>query len=153
MRNLRQRGSTIAEGALTLGVLFLLMMGIMVMGVLFYDYQTLSNAAREGARYGVVAVNTPTPAQVAQRVCSFLSSGAAPSTCPSPAATTTVSPCVVSNGSVPTAEDVYVTTCTLSQANNVNVKVTEVDIRKNIHLPLLPAIALHTTAAMRNETN
>jgi hypothetical protein len=64
-----------------------------------------------------------------------------------------VSPCVVSNGSVPTAEDVYVTTCTLSQANNVNVKVTEVDIRKNIHLPLLPAIALHTTAAMRNETN
>jgi hypothetical protein len=153
-----ERGSTVAEAAITIGLFLLLIIGLLGMGVVFYDYQTISNAAREGARYGVIAVNTPTSAQVAARVCSMLSTGAAPSTCPTPTGNA-LPKCVLppdsktTGGTIPTADDVYVSTCSVKQANNLTISYTEVDIRKNIKLPLLPSIPMHTTAAMRNETN
>ncbi len=41
-----------------LPVLLLLILGIIEFGILVYDYNTISNAAREGARYGIVHPST-----------------------------------------------------------------------------------------------
>ena len=88
----------------------------------------------------------------------MLSTGAAPSTCPTPTGNA-VQKCVIppdsktTGGTIPTTDDVYVSTCSVKQANNLTISYTEVDIRKNIKLPLLPSIPMHTTAAMRKETN
>jgi Flp pilus assembly protein TadG len=152
-----EQGGTIIEAALTLSVLFLLLLGAISFGVIFHSYQTLTDAAREGARYGVivpgVALPAPTAAMVANKVCGYLiAHSAAPSTCPAPAGQA-LTPCVINGGTVPATEDVYVSQCTVPQPNNVAVSYTEVAVRKNIKLPLLPSISLHTTAAMRNESN
>jgi Flp pilus assembly protein TadG len=46
-----ERGQSIVELALTLPVLALLCMGILDFGRVFYAYETVVNASREGARY------------------------------------------------------------------------------------------------------
>jgi Flp pilus assembly protein TadG len=153
----REHGGTIVEAALTLTTLFLLLIGTVGLGIVFYSYQSLTDGAREGARYGVIAPDVETPAptssMVANKVCSYLMSrSAAPSTCPNPQGKA-LSQCVMNGGTVPKTEDVYVTQCTIQQPNNIAVTYTEVAVRKKVKLPLLPAISLHTTAAMRNETN
>lgn len=50
----RSRGQTLAEFALVLPVLLLVMMGIVDFGRAVWAYNTLSNAAREGARVAIV---------------------------------------------------------------------------------------------------
>jgi len=150
----KERGATIAEAALTLNVLFMLLIGMLGFGVIFGEYQLMTDAAREGARSAVVAVNTPTPAQVATRVCSYLIKGLQPANCTTPH---TVTKCTVAGGKFPpanAADGVYVTVCPpVAQPNNLAVVYTEVDILKHVKLPILPSIALHTTAVMRNEVN
>jgi len=42
------------EFAIVLPVLLLLILGILEFGILIFNYNTISNAAREGARYGIV---------------------------------------------------------------------------------------------------
>jgi Flp pilus assembly protein TadG len=153
----RERGGTIVEAAFTLLVLFVLLMGAIGFGIVFHSYQSLTDAAREGARYAViapgVAVSSPSSARIAGKVCGYLVAGtAAPSSCPTPTGTA-LSQCVINGGAVPSVEDVYVSQCNVAQPNAITVTYTEVDIRKNIKLPILPAISLHTTAAMRNESN
>jgi len=151
----KQRGSTIVETAITLNVLFLLLFAILGFGFIFYDYQSLTDAAREGARYAVVYANTPSPPQIAQHLCSFLTAGAAPANCTRPQLLTTT--CVVSGGAFPAngqSEGVYISpNCSVAQPNNVTLTYTEIDILKNVKLPILPNIPLHVSAAMRNETN
>lgn len=48
------RGQTLAEFALVLPVLLLVMMGILDFGRAVFAYNTLSNAARDGARVAIV---------------------------------------------------------------------------------------------------
>ncbi len=50
----RERGQELVEFALTFPILFTLLMGILDMGRAVYYNSVLYNAAREGARYGVI---------------------------------------------------------------------------------------------------
>ena len=57
MRNLlrsRQRGQTLVEFALIIPIFLLLTVGFLDLGRAVYYYSAIHNAAREGARYGVV---------------------------------------------------------------------------------------------------
>ena len=49
----RERGTSILEMAIVLPLLLLLLFGIAEFGLAFVQWQTLANAAREGARVGV----------------------------------------------------------------------------------------------------
>ncbi len=51
-RNEPSDGQSIAELAITLPVLLLLLLGMLDLGRVFFAYMTTVNAAREGARYG-----------------------------------------------------------------------------------------------------
>lgn len=57
MRNYRrsnEKGQSMAEFALILPVLLIVLCGIIDFGWLYYNQITLNNAAREGARYAVI---------------------------------------------------------------------------------------------------
>jgi Flp pilus assembly protein TadG len=54
LRRLGERGQDAVEFALIISVLLLVLMGIFDMGRVAYSYSVLLNAAREGARYGVI---------------------------------------------------------------------------------------------------
>ena len=58
-----QRGASAVEFALILPLLIVLTFGIIEFGLLMYNQQVLTNAAREGARYGIVQTD-PTDAAV-----------------------------------------------------------------------------------------
>jgi len=49
-----ERAQALVEYALVLPILLLLLLGIMEFGILVFNYNTIANAAREGARYGIV---------------------------------------------------------------------------------------------------
>jgi len=49
-----ERGQDVVEFAIIFTVLFLVLMGIFDMGRAVYSYSVLFNAAREGARYGII---------------------------------------------------------------------------------------------------
>jgi Flp pilus assembly protein TadG len=49
-----QRGQDLAEGAIVLPILTLLILAIIQSGILVFNYNTISNMAREGARYGSI---------------------------------------------------------------------------------------------------
>jgi len=51
--SIQQAGQTMVEFALVIPLLLLLVFGIMEFGRAFYAYSAISNAAREGARFGV----------------------------------------------------------------------------------------------------
>lgn len=48
------KGTSMVEFALTLPILMLLIVGIIEFGVIAYNKAVITNASREGARYGVV---------------------------------------------------------------------------------------------------
>jgi Flp pilus assembly protein TadG len=50
----RRRGMAMVEFVLILPALLVILFGILEFGVLFFQWQTLSNAAREGAREAIV---------------------------------------------------------------------------------------------------
>ena len=54
LRAAGERGQDAVEFAIILLVLFLVLVGIFDMGRAVYSYSVLFNAAREGARYGVI---------------------------------------------------------------------------------------------------
>lgn len=62
MQSLKQhdgaRGQDLIEFALVLPLLLLLLTGIMEFGLAVMAYNTVANAAREGARYGVVRLHS-----------------------------------------------------------------------------------------------
>jgi Flp pilus assembly protein TadG len=49
-----QRGQELIEYAIVLPVLLLLLLGILQFALVFLSYNTLADAARQGARYGVI---------------------------------------------------------------------------------------------------
>ena len=58
-----ERGNAVIELALTLPLLLLVVLGIFDFGLMFQRYEVVTNAAREGARLGVLADYTATEAQ------------------------------------------------------------------------------------------
>lgn len=60
MRNLpfRQLGVALIEMAFVGPLLILLVLGVLVFGVALYDQSVITNASREGARKGVVAITS-----------------------------------------------------------------------------------------------
>lgn len=62
-RRRRRRGQSLAEFALVLVPLMLVLLGIVQMGLIFNAYVTVANAAREGARAGSIWVASPNDAQ------------------------------------------------------------------------------------------
>lgn len=156
-----QQGATIVEAALVLSLLFLLFLGILGFGVGLANYAAISHAAREGARFAVAPYTPtnalPTAATVAQKICTELNSGFALVSCSTYSTGNTAPPtvptCVLSGGTIPPTNDIYVTQCSVAEPNNTTVAYTEVDIRKDVKLPMIPKLSLHTSVAMRNETN
>jgi Flp pilus assembly protein TadG len=60
-----QEGQALAEFALVIPVLVILLLGIMEFGLLLYNQHVITNASREGARYGIVArVDRRTEAEI-----------------------------------------------------------------------------------------
>ena len=54
----RQEGQSLVEFAIVAPVLVLLLLGIVEFGLILYNQHVITNASREGARYGIV-VDTP----------------------------------------------------------------------------------------------
>lgn len=73
----KQRGSTLVEAALTLPILFMFILGVLEFGRAYNIYQTLTNAAREGARFSVAPYpgtsTLPSSGDVTSKINSFLS--------------------------------------------------------------------------------
>ena len=57
-----ERGAEFVEFALAFPLLLLVVMGIMDFGIMFQQYEVLTNAAREGARVAVLPDYCPNPA-------------------------------------------------------------------------------------------
>ena len=53
-----ERGASILEFALVLPILLVLVFGVIEFGIIFYDKAMLTNAVREGARYGIVSTSS-----------------------------------------------------------------------------------------------
>ena len=73
-----ERGTAIVESALTLAMFVIFIFGLVEMGRFFQTQETLTNAAREGARLAVTPLpgtsTLPTPAEIEARVETFLDS-------------------------------------------------------------------------------
>lgn len=54
LRRSRRRGATLVESAFVYPVMFLILFGIIVLGIAVFRYQQVAHAAREGARYASV---------------------------------------------------------------------------------------------------
>jgi Flp pilus assembly protein TadG len=68
-----ERGQAIIELALTLPLLLLIVLGVFDFGLMFQRFEVVTNAAREGARVGVLPDFTPALAE--QRALQYLAVG------------------------------------------------------------------------------
>jgi Flp pilus assembly protein TadG len=79
-RKQSERGATLVEAAVTTLLLFTMLFGILEFGRAYNIYQTITNAAREGARFSVAplpGVSTlPDSGAVTSRVQNFLTADA-----------------------------------------------------------------------------
>jgi Flp pilus assembly protein TadG len=136
MRNHRQRGASVVEAAFIMLLFFTLVFSILELGRILNVYHTITNAAREGARYSVapfpgIAGTLPTTDAVQAQVCTFLTSASLPCT------------------------GITVNQSVVQLVNGTATTFTEVDVSapyKFFVLPLKP-LTLTTQAVMRNETN
>ena len=154
----RQRGAVLAEAALTTGVLFLFLFAILQFGRAYNIYQTLTNAAREGARYSVApdpnnAYLVPSAGQVQNQVQAFMAAANVGGS------TVTVS-CVYAPGSP--APDLancpsgaaQASDPTLEPDSGSNPIYTEVQVTAPYQFLVLPfSVNLSSKAVMRNENN
>jgi Flp pilus assembly protein TadG len=97
-----RKGAELIEFALVLPLLLLIIAGIIDFGFLFQSYEAVTNAAREGARVGVLPGYSG--ADVQARVSSYISASGLPNT--APAATT---PRSVATGGGPPVDVIEVT--------------------------------------------
>jgi len=129
-----QKGGTLLEGAITLMLFFTLIFGVLEFGRAYNLYQTITNAAREGARYSVAPFsgtsNLPNTTQVQARVQQYLDSVGARNT--------TISVDQTSAGTV----------------NGVNTVYTTIQVTAPYSFIFFPfgTVNMQTTARMRNET-
>lgn len=89
-----EAGVEIIEFALVFPVLLLVVLGIIDYGFMFQRYEVVTNAAREGAR--VAALPGYAQVDIEDRVTSFLTAGAVPTSGGNPAVT--VTPTTIPNG-------------------------------------------------------
>lgn len=74
-----QRGQGLLEFALVILALVIVMVGIIDFGRMYFTYATVANAAREGARYGIIypthrtAEDSPDPNNITYRTRAMLS--------------------------------------------------------------------------------
>ncbi len=69
-----QKGAAAVEFAIIAPLLFTIIFGIIEFGLLLYDKQVITNASREGARYGILWSPTrPTDAEIEAKVASYTS--------------------------------------------------------------------------------
>jgi len=61
LRN-KSPGQSLTELAISLPLLFMILLGVVDLGRLYYSYITITNAAREGARYGAANPSAATTA-------------------------------------------------------------------------------------------
>ena len=71
-RRSNQRGQAVIELALTLPLLLVVVFGIIDFGFMFQRYESVTNAAREGARLGILQSAGYTPAEAQTRAISYL---------------------------------------------------------------------------------
>lgn len=111
-----QRGGTLLEAALVIPLLFMFLFAIIEFGRVYNMYQTITNAAREGARFGVEPCQS---GDAAQTSCSFngyrFDSGYLPS-----------------KVSVKDYVDRYLSSANMSTVSNVDVEDTWVPYTLNV---------------------
>jgi Flp pilus assembly protein TadG len=137
MRNRRhQRGATAVEAALVLLVFFTLIFSVLELGRILNVYHTITDAAREGARYSVapfpgVSGALPSASDVQAQVCTFLTSASLPCT------------------------GITIDQDFIQPVNGVSTSFTKVDVSATYNFIVLPLgpLTLTTHAVMRNETN
>ena len=66
----RERGATLVEYALVVSILFVFVFGIIEFARIIFSYNTLANAAREGARYGILHAHDTAGVENATRALS-----------------------------------------------------------------------------------
>ena len=71
-RSPNQRGQAVIELALTLPLLLMVVFGIIDFGFMFQRYESVTNAAREGARLGVLQAAGYTATEAQNRAISYL---------------------------------------------------------------------------------
>ncbi len=133
----RRSGMAMFEFLIVLPVLLMLLFATIEFGVVLARWQTLSNAAREGARYGAVFRDTCTPALLDLAI-QFVVQGYAQSAGINP---TTVN--VAVTGSCNTGPNA-ITRVTVTHTYNFQVLGGFTDF-------VSPAIDLRAESAMRNE--
>jgi Flp pilus assembly protein TadG len=74
VRSASEQGQAIIELALTLPLLLLVVLGVFDFGLMFQRYEVVTNAAREGARLGVLT-DQYTTGQARQRAIDYLNAG------------------------------------------------------------------------------
>lgn len=128
-----QRGAAIAEAAVSAVALFMLILGTVAFGRAFSIYQSLTNAAREGARFAVapdpVTEALPSVADVQSHVTPFLKSNNI-------------------NGTVDVAATSHV-------INGVTTTYTKVTVTAPYNFLAFPfgTVNIQSNSEMRNETN
>jgi Flp pilus assembly protein TadG len=133
-RKRSERGATIAETAVTVLSLFFLLFGALEVGRIYSIYQTLTDAAREGARYAVAP-------------------DASTETLPSQSAITThITPFFTASNITNTTVSLTATSHTV---NGVTVSYSNVTVSAKYNFFFLPfaAITISSNSEMRNETN
>ncbi|HXE89932.1 MAG TPA: TadE/TadG family type IV pilus assembly protein [Terriglobales bacterium] len=137
MRNQRgyERGATLVEGAITILLFFTLILANIEFGRAYNQYQVMTDAAREGARFSVApfsGTNTlPTTTAVQAEVQRFLDSAG------------------VRGATISVTQNVTAT------INNVPVTHTQVTVNApyTFFFFRFGSVGLSTTATMRNETS
>jgi hypothetical protein len=147
-RRRQQRGGSLVEAALTLLVFFTFLFAILEFGRAYNIYHLVTNAAREGARFGVAPCAAtagaslcspgalPSSDTVQAQVCDFLQSGA------------------IACGANPGQASVSVNQNFVSTINGVPVQETQVTVSAPYSFVFFPfgQINLSSQAVMRNET-
>jgi Flp pilus assembly protein TadG len=152
-RGERQAGSAIVEAALVLPLLFALLFSVFEFGRAYNIYHALTNAAREGVRYGIApnpgTSTLPTVANIETRVCNYL---AGVRLACNPATNVSAPPCSSANV---TQVDVCVDPAVNITVNGAALVYTQVNVRAPYRFLYFPfgTITLGTRAVMRNETN
>ena len=154
----REHGALLAESALTIGILFLLLFAIMDLGRAYNIYQALTDAAREGARYSVApdpsaAYAVPSATQIQSDVQQFMAADHIHGTTVNvfclyasgtPAPNTDICP----QGATQAADP------TLQIDGNLNPVYTKVQVTLPYRFMLLPfTVNMSSKAVMRNEDN
>jgi len=128
-----ERGATIVEAAITVVALFTLILGTVDFGRAFSIFQSLTNAAREGARFAVapdrVTETLPSVAEVQSHVTPFLSSN-----------------------SIKGTVDVAATSHVINGVPTTYTQVTVTAPYKFLFFPF-GTVNIKSNSAMRNETN